>query len=244
MGVCREAQVSIYSSSTRQFSVSELVRLAFIDARLIGLWTTPDNSQAKYGRDKLDIILDRIPLRAPTVRQSRVDAVTLSNGVSEYDLGVDVLGVPGPAWYVELGESLTAPERRHPVDVVGEVRWYELSQGNVVTADYPTAVWAQTSETPPLLHVWPPPTGGTIQIRVTKLLADAGPGANELDIERVWVPYLQKALTAELLQQRSVVEAKALRTEAEALLVEVNDADGEQTQSTLTFRRENRWRKL
>ena len=231
--------MSIYSSSSRQFSVSELVRLAFIDARLIGIHTTPDAAQAKYGRDKLDIILDRMPLRAPTVRQSRVDSVALSNGVNEYDLGI-----PGPAWYIEEGDSLTAPEHRHPVDVVGEVRWYELSQGNVVTADYPTAVWAQTSETPPLLHVWPPPTGGTIQIRVTRLLADAGPGANELDIERVWVPYLQKALTAELLQQRSVAEAKAVRTEAEALLTEVNNADGEQSQTTLTFRRENRWRKL
>ena len=60
----------------------------------------------------------------------------------------------------------------------------------------------------------------------------------------MWVPYLQKALTAELLQQRSVAEAKAVRTEAEALLTEVNNADGEQSQTTLTFRRENRWRKL
>ena len=58
MGVCPEVPVSIYSSSSRQFSVSELVRLAFIDARLIGIHTTPDTAQAKYGRDKLDIILD------------------------------------------------------------------------------------------------------------------------------------------------------------------------------------------
>lgn len=235
--------MAIYPSSDRQFLVGEIIRLAYIDARLVGMHTTPDTNQMQYGRDKLDLILDRLPASAPTVRQSRMDTVTAEPMVGEYSLGDDVVGVPGPAFWVGPTDDADSPEERLELAIVGMAGWHSKAQGD--SFGDPSMVWPELGVAPPRVHLWPvPELGGTLQIKVTRLLADAGPGENTLDVARLWVPYLQRALAAELCRQRSAQEAATMRLEAEAMLTELNRVDGESSVCTVKWTRTNRWRQL
>ena len=92
-----------------------------------------------------------------------------------------------------------------------------------------------------MLHVWGATCLGTLQIRVTRLLMNAGPGENTLDIERTWVAYLQKKLTAELCSQRSITEARVFHADADRLLDEANRSDGDATEGKITMNQPNRW---
>jgi hypothetical protein len=212
--------MTVNASNTRELTIDQLLKRAMQLAGIMALEQPATGSQwnarAEFGRDQLDLILDKMPNQGVIVRQEEGYTLTLPVS-SDYggeddpiDLPSDTVDVVGPAMYKET--STSTEQMVTPVD------WetWQTSQDKTRTAA-PARYYLKRAGTVQLFLLPVPATSGAeLRIRRVKLLADSDVGSNTVDLERHWLDYLQFELAWRFAVQGSMPADRKndLRTEA------------------------------
>jgi hypothetical protein len=207
--------VPISSSVGRSFTVAGVVAQSYKLAGLVELSQAPTAPQLRYGRDRLESIVDALETMGVQARAVTFETVELQESVVEYPLSDASTRVLG-ARYVSADDVETS------MRVVGRDEWLMLS-GQATTAA-PRSIYVNEESAPPIeAWVWPtPPTDedGTLRLMVVRRLADVDDDNAELDLDTHWTNYLVHELAAQLADSASLPGDKVgrLRSEARRLL--------------------------
>lgn len=218
--------MTVNASSTREFTIDELIKRAMQLGGVMALEQAATGSQwnarAAFGRDQLDLILDKMPSQGAIVRQEEFYTLTLPvsgdyGGEDDpIDMPATTVTVMGVAMY---RESSTASEQQvHPID---RETWQKSTDKD--TAGSPTRYYVQRAGTVSLYLLPVPATANaTLRVQRVKLLADSNVGSDTLDLERHWLDYLQFELAWRYSLQSSMPPAN--RAELRSAAMEAKNA--------------------
>jgi len=209
--------MTVNSTSTREFTIDELVKLALQKAGLIPAGAPTSGTQwdnySAQARDFLELEVDSLQALGLLERAVELYEVTLANGQGAYALPSTTLSVVGDAMY--LPPSATSGET--VVKPIDRARWQLIS--DKTTEGTPTLYWAEQLATV-TLNIWPvADADGTLTIQRHRLLADNNDGSKTPDLERYWAKYLVNAVAHEVAMANGIGESrlryiKALATDA------------------------------
>lgn len=185
--------MTVALTNTRELDINTLLKRSAQLAGLLALEQSATGTQweqrAAFGRDQLDLILDRMPTQGIIVRDVELYTLTLSADFGgEADpiaLPSDTVDVVGVAMYRET--STSTEQRVEPVD-----REYWQASGDKDTTAPPTRYYLNRAGTVELYLLPVPETANaTLRLQRKKLLADSNDGSKTVDLERYWLDYLQ-----------------------------------------------------
>lgn len=208
--------MTISTSVGRQFTVNELVTLAWQTAGLVEVSQSANVAQLAFGRRKLEVILDELPAENLSTRATREELVACVSGQLEYTLDAEILEVLNPAKYISASESSTSvPDSETAIEVVSRERWQAISARSAT--GYPTIAHVRKDLDALHLFVWPTPDeAGTLRLLVSRALADVADGNATVDLPAYWNGYLIHQLAQELAEGSSVDGEKVVRLGAKA----------------------------
>lgn len=213
--------MTVNASNTREFNIDQLIKRAMQLGGVMALEQVATGSQwnakAEFGRDQLDLIIDKMPNQGIIVRQEEFYTLTLPVS-SDYggeddpiDLPNDTVDVLGVAMYRET--STSSEQQVHPIDWE---TWQKSTDKE--TAGSPTRYHVKRAGTVQLfLLPVPNVANATLRIRRVKLLADSDVGSDTLDIERHWLDYLQFELAWRYSLQSSMPPANRAELRSSAM---------------------------
>ena len=188
--------MTVNSTSTREFSIDQVVRLAIQTAGLMPAGGAQSGIQwdnyAGQARDFLEVLLDSLPTSGALDRTASLYPVTLIAATTTYVMPATTVAVFGDAMYTApsttVGATLVKPITRAEYQVLSD----KTSQGT------PSLYWSEAGSSV-TLYLWPVPSAaGTLTVQRTRLLADVNDGSKTVDLERYWMKYLISAVAHEV----------------------------------------------
>lgn len=184
--------MTVNSTSTREFTIDELVKLALQTAGLIPAGAPQSGTQwdnySSQARDFLELEVDGLQAQGLLERAVALYDVTLIASTATYALPSTTLSVVGDAMYTPP----SATSGQTVVKSMDRAR-YQLISDKTATGT-PTLYWAEQLATV-TLYLWPvPDAAGTLAIQHHRLLADNNDGSKTPDLERYWAKYLVNAV--------------------------------------------------
>jgi hypothetical protein len=180
--------MALDTSVGRQFSVDQLVDMAYRKAGLMDAHESLDTATAVEGRKFLELILDNLQNRGFTAKEVKWVDVAIVASTASYTLASDVLDVQGNAF---LGTD------RQPVDRYGYQSWVELTDTG--DSGTPNKFVVQHTGTTLQVTLAPIPTqADTLHLLCRRLLSDCRSGQATLDMERGFNMYLVTELAGQI----------------------------------------------
>jgi hypothetical protein len=189
--------MTAYTSSALQFDVAKILTMGLKASGLCSLYQAPDTTLLGHARDQLDLILDYLAVDGVTAKTTGFETVAVVAGTSAYQLPASVLEVLAPAWLAAAGEP-EPPNSQYPLQIVGSEEWTGMADAATGTPGY---LYPYKGTEGIEARLYPVPTdSGTLRLHVQRMLMDAGPGDNTLELERYWAAYFVQQLAGELAQ--------------------------------------------
>lgn len=208
--------MTVSTSIGRQFTVNQLVTLAFKRAGLKELSETCSESELRYGRDVLELLFDRMPNDGPAARVQDFLVVELTAGQSVYTVESRVVDFLDVGMFIRADQPLDNAEGELLVNIVDQRTWQRFS--SKAASGTPTMFYPHRVSDPIEVYLWPVPdeTGARIRFRVHRALADVADGNSTIDLESTWNEWVVLALASKLATSSSMgTQAASLRTEAD-----------------------------
>lgn len=207
--------MTVSTSSTAEFNLGQICRLAYIQAGLLDVHSRLDTARAGLARDFLGLILQALPSKSRLSRTRTTVTVEVTAGSATVNLPSYVLDVNGDGAYIAPEETdLEHPTFETNVRLIDQGMWH--ATGNKASLGTPTRMYLDRVGETLVLRLLPiPERAGHLRLKIQKLLADPGTNANTVDLERPWSQYLVYALGANLAlasglkSQATMLEAKA-----------------------------------
>jgi len=195
--------LTVATSSTKEFEIDRIVRLAYIQAGLRpieqGNTGIQWEQQATFGREMLELILKALVAEGLLVRTVREYLLTLTADDAVYTLPADVLDVFGQAVYIPAGEDTDEPETEQVIQQISWGQWQGL--GNRTVEGVPSMYYPHRASGQVEVRFSPRPTeAGSVRFQAYYLSANATDGAATVDLERHWGLYLVYQLAYELAE--------------------------------------------
>jgi len=201
--------MTVSTSVGRQFTVGEIVAMAYKRASLLHLSQTPGTAEMTYGRDQLELIIDDLETYGVMTRAIEFVEVTTVDGTSAYDLPEDIVDVLDPAKYIAAGQT-DPPSSETRVQLIGFVQWQEISS-RTAEGD-PTMFYIHKQTEPFEARLWPTPDeAGTLRFMVQRKFADVDTDAATVDLPGYWTEYLVCQLAAQLAESATLPAEKVVR---------------------------------
>jgi len=195
--------MAVSASTGRQFTVNEIVRLAFQFAGLITIEQTPTPAQYDFGRKNLEILLDDLEGDGHVfARFTDFYVQLLVVGQEDYIMPAHVIDLLSPAMYVtDSGETV--------VELISEEEWQRYSVKDFQSRPY--KFYSRRQGDLLVARLWPKPEkADSIRFRIQRKLADADDGNATLDLENYWVNYVRTELARVLATSQSLEQNAAL----------------------------------
>jgi hypothetical protein len=184
--------MTVNSTSTREFTIDGIVKLALQTAGLIPAGAPQSGTQwdnySSQARDFLELEVDGLQAQGLLERAVALYDVTLVAGSSAYAMPSTTLSVVGDAMYLPptstSGQTVVKPMDRARYQLISD----KDAQGT------PSLYWAEQLAAV-TVYLWPvPDEDGTLTIQRHRLLADNDDGSKTPDLERYWAKYLVNAV--------------------------------------------------
>lgn len=209
--------MTVNSTSTREFTIDQLVRLAIQKAGLLPAGSSQAGVQwdslSSQARDFLELEVDSLQAEGLMTRAVALYPVTMIVGTATYAMPSTTLAVIGDAMYAAPSSS-----SQTVVKAMDRAQYQLLS--NKTSRGTPSLYWSESLATV-TLYLWPvPDAAGTLTVQRNRLLADNNDGAKTMDLERYWAKYLVNSVAHEVAQAGGIEPAKLgyIRSERDALL--------------------------
>lgn len=206
--------MTVASSNTRELSLDQLMRRSMQTAGIMAFEEIADSAsdqwkqRTAFGRDQLDLVLDRLQAEGVILRDTERYSLTLTASVASYVLPSDTVDVHANAMYLEAPgetESVVTQVDRQEYDLISD----KVTQGK------PTRFWLErTGVCTVYLHQVPDTTNAVLYLRRKKMLADNTLGTQTPDLERYWHDYLHYELAYRYsiglpLEERALLKGEA-----------------------------------
>lgn len=212
--------MTVATSSTNEFDVGKICRLAYMEAGLLNPQMQLSEAQASVARDFLELIARSIDTEGMFSRVVDFEDVALVTGQTSYSLNAATIDVVGAGMYRDPTDTNPGSSETI-VKPISRETWQELSTKSA--ASRPTMFYFSKSETPPTVRVWPIPStsenGGVLRLQAQRLRADANSATVTMDFERYWTEYLVQKLAAALSRANSLNLARVQELEGMAAML-------------------------
>ncbi len=213
--------MTVSTSVGRQFTINQIVSLAYKHAGLVNIEQEPSPEQAEFARKCLELIVDQVGASRNLMRVQDFYNLTLVEDQILYTLPNSILEVKDYGAYIEPGETLDRANgetvlRKETQDVYQRIS-AKGAKGR------PTIFYADRSGDDVKVFMWPiPDRAGTVRFQIGRKLADTDDGNATFDLQPHWMPYLRAALARDLCRanslydQASIYDLEAFQAERQA----------------------------
>lgn len=189
--------MTISTNRTREFTVDQLVELAYSRAGLRTDYQILTAAQYGNARKLLDLAMMDLEAQGVLARSVEFDSVAVTAGVADYSLPETVLEVVGEASWVPQGQPAAAGDFEVPLMQVSLDSWNAIPNKLQSGTPYEFAVIRSTNPLSVKLY-YVPAESGSVRFMVQRLRASSVQGAATPDFERYWAEYLVSWVAAEL----------------------------------------------
>ncbi len=206
--------MTVSTSTGRQFTINQIVRLGYQDAGLLTIEQTPTDAQFEFGRKKLEILLDALEGEGHVMaRFTDFVEIDLVVGQSDYTMPANVLDLVNPAMYIgPTGETV--------VEMISEEEWQRYSVKDFDSRPY--KFYPRRQGDLLVARLWPnPQETDKIRFRIQRKMADADDGNATFDLQNYWIDYVTTELARRLAMSQSLEQKASLlgRDAKEAKLI-------------------------
>jgi hypothetical protein len=234
--------VTVMSTTSKEFSIDELVRLAYRRAALLEVHETLDETRAAAGRELLQLIVHECEAEGLEARCKTTELVVLTANDYTYNLSSATVDVAGDAEYIAASEvDVTKASAETRVQSVSFERWHQISAKSATGR--PTHFSALRNGTTVAINLWPIPSeAGRIRFVVWRKLADATDGNATLDLERQWASYVVLRMGRDLaLEAGNDEKAALLGGYAKEMLPKMKAFDGHHAPTQVYIEHDTGW---
>lgn len=195
--------MTISTTTDTEFTVGQIVTLAFQRAGLLNVHLTPNVQQSAYARKELELVLDGLTRRGISAYAVTFENVTLVPGTYRYQMGVSTENVVGDAALIEPDETVAAADGETRIQQVRRQEWHDISSKS--STSRPTLFYVDRTTVRPYVVLWPiPDLAYTARFQVHRRLADVQDGNATVDLQTYWHDYLVAELAHVLLQAHNI----------------------------------------
>ncbi len=228
--------MTVMSTAGTEFTINELVRLAYVMAGLLEeTQTLAQAGGGALGRQLLGLTVKGLQAKGITARASSFHEVTLTAGTYEYTMPAAVLDVYGDAMYIDASEDdVTQASGETTVTQISQDGWHQQSAKDATGR--PINYFCYRVSTPPKVRLWPiPDEAGTIRFIVHRHLADNSSGSATLDLEDYWCDFIVSDLAARLAEAKTMPRDKisSLKSDAREKLRDARSMSSSRTGSQM-----------
>ncbi len=209
--------MTVSTSSTYEFPVSDIVKMAYQTAGLLSIYQALNTQQAQVGMDMLDLISRSTQAMGLFAKVIQFYDLGLLAGTRNYTLPATIMDVQSDGAFIAVGQSLTAASGETPVRQVERERWQGNSAKNATGR--PVEYYADRTGAQVTLYFWPTPdaaNAGTVRLQTHRLRANMREGTATVDFEPFWQEYFVHELAARLALAHSMAPVRVQLLKAEA----------------------------
>jgi hypothetical protein len=197
--------MTVSASSTYEFNVADIVKMAYQTAGLISAYQTLNTQQSQLGMDLLDLITKSTQTMGLFAKIGTFYNLPLLAGTTSYTLPGTILDLDGDGAFIDAGQSLTAAAGETPVRPISREQYQTQSAKNATGR--PIEYFADRTDAAVVVSLWPTPdagNAGTIRFQTHRLRADTREGQATIDFEPFWQEYFVCELAARLALAHSM----------------------------------------
>lgn len=194
--------MTVNPSSTNEFTISSVIRLAYLTAGLMSpneSLSSPDwTARAGVAAEFLELITKSLQPGAIIARHVTFTTVSMVAGTGSYSVPASVLTYVGTAMFKETGTDTETPVQPMTRDD------YQLISDKTVDG-VPARYYLHRMATTQLLYIDPiPDTAGTLTLQTHQLVADSTTTSYTPDLERHWTDWLVYELAHRLAMSNTL----------------------------------------
>lgn len=172
------------TTRTNEYTISQLVTVAFRRAGLLNRYQTLDTIAQAEGQQELQMACDELEARGLMSRSTEFYVLELEADENEYDLPAYTLAVVNRAMYIPAGDSDPSSQEL-VIEHVSQEDWQTIS--NKTSSSTPSLYMHRRDVVPNQVVFWPVPTeAGSVRLQIQRLRADTNQGTKTVDFERYW----------------------------------------------------------
>lgn len=233
------------SSIGRQFTVGQIVTLAYKSAGLLEAGQSPLAKDMQLGKDLLEETLDALVTEGLTVRMVELYDLQLDADTAAYTMDKRFLDLVNPASYIDASETAdtVTSDGDTIIDVISREEWQRYSAKGATGR--PTKVFPYRKSDAIELRFWPiPDEAGIARLQAVVELADANDENATLDLRNFWVKYIRTELAHQLAEAKSLSPSKVLRLaqKAKSELIRAKGFAHQGMRSFVRMDHHTRWR--
>lgn len=184
--------MAVSSSSTREFSVQDIVTSSAQRAGIMGIDASQSGPQfaamLAFGMRELDILMDQLQGEVTLTRAVDRYPITTVIGTASYALPSTTVEVMGWASYAEGSATTSTPLR-------GILRDEYMVIADKTVQGRPTLFFPEYSASGITVQLWPVPSAvGVVTFQRYRLLSDSNSSTATLDLERHWIDHISWSL--------------------------------------------------
>lgn len=204
--------MTIVATNVRELDLNQLMLRAMQTAGIMAFEQVASGPQwdnrVKFGRDMLELILDKLQVDGLILRDIERYSLTLTSGTASYALPADTIDVLGDAMY-----QSAAGETEFTVSPMDRETYHAIA--NKTQTGTPSRYWVERLATCTVyLHQVPDTTDAVLYLQRKKMLADSSSGTATPDLERYGHDYLHYELAYRFSIGLPFEERQALRADA------------------------------
>lgn len=213
--------MTVSATSTYEFNVADIVKMAHQMAGLISAYQRLNTQQSQQGMDLLDLITKSTQTMGLFAKVGGRYNLQLVAGSTTYTLPGTILDLDGDGAYIDIGQSLTAAAGETPVRSISREQYQAQSAKNATGR--PIEYFSDRTDAAVVVYLWPTPdaaNAGTIRFQTHRLRADTREGQATIDFEPFWQEYFVCELAARLALANSqpIARVQWLKSEAQEKL--------------------------
>lgn len=188
--------MTIATTRTNEYTISQIVTVAFRRAGLLSRYQTLDTTSQGEGQQELQLVCDELEGRGLMSRSTEFYVLPLETGTTEYDLPAYTLAVVNRAMYIPAGDT-DPSSNEQVIEQVSQEDWQTIS--NKLSESTPTLYFHRRDTVPNQVVFWPVPNeAGSVRLQLQRLRADTNQGTKTVDFERYWMNALILKLASNL----------------------------------------------
>lgn len=196
--------MTVSTSSTFEFDVADIVKMAYQMAGLVSAYQALNQQQTQMGMDLLDMISRSTQTMGLFAKVTQFYNLTLASGTRNYTLPGTIIDVEGDGAFVPVGQSLTAASGETPVMPISRERFQGISAKDATGR--PVEYFTDRTGAGIVIYFWPTPdasNAGTVRLQTHRLRANMREGAATIDFEPFWQEYFVCELASRLALSHS-----------------------------------------
>jgi hypothetical protein len=235
--------MTVSATRTRELSINELVKSAYVMAGLLNYAQPLDNARGQWGRTLLETVTKNLEAQGIQVRSRGFETVALTTPTDRYNLSADVLDVIGPGQYLPASTTdIEHASSETMVEMVDQTRWHQLPTKDAT--GLPVLFWPNRAGALIEARVWPRPSeNGWIRFPVQLLYPDSTDSNATPGLERPWAQYFIFELAWQLAesQEKSGEKVMRLQRTAQQKLMECRGFSAQRAGSQIIIDHDTGW---